>query len=101
MEPTQSNEPNEKNEAEQKQEKAQKNKMKNEKKQQKAEKKQAKPVRRIFPIWLRIVVVLILSFLALIIGLVVGYSVLGDGSPMEVLELDTWRHIIDIITGGS
>lgn len=101
MEPTQSNETNEKNVVDKKQEKAIKNENKNEKKHQRSEKKQAKPVRRIFPIWLRIVVVLILSFLALIIGLVVGYSVLGDGPPMEVLELDTWRHIIDIITGGS
>ncbi|MFB1051558.1 DNA-directed RNA polymerase subunit beta [Paraliobacillus sp. JSM ZJ581] len=101
MESRHSDKTNDKNVVEQKQKKMKKNEKNNEVKQQKTKKKQTKPVRRIFPVWLRIVVVLILSFLALIIGLVVGYSVLGDGSPMEVLEFETWQHIIDIVTGES
>ncbi|CQR46183.1 DNA-directed RNA polymerase subunit beta [Paraliobacillus sp. PM-2] len=99
MEPTQSNETNEKNVVKQEQTEDIQNRRR--KKQREKKKQDKRPVRRVFPIWLRIVVVFIFSFLALIIGLVVGYSVLGDGAPMEVLELDTWQHIIDIVTGGS
>ncbi|SDK14638.1 DNA-directed RNA polymerase subunit beta [Sediminibacillus albus] len=72
---------------------------KTEQEQQGAEKKSNQARRRIFPIWLRIVVVLLLSALALILGLMFGYGVLGDGKPTEVLELDTWQHIVDIVTG--
>lgn len=53
---------------------------------------------RMFPIWLRILIVLILSMVATIAGLVFGYSVIGDGQATEVLKIDTWRHIVDIIT---
>lgn len=62
-----------------------------------SEKKARKPRRRIFPIWLRIIVVLMLSALALIIGAIIGYGVLGDGSPLDVLKIETWQHIIDIV----
>ncbi|SFE10324.1 DNA-directed RNA polymerase subunit beta [Lentibacillus persicus] len=68
------------------------------KKQQKREKREnKKPRRRIFPIWLRIIVVLLLSAIALASGLIVGYGVIGDGNPMEALEWETWQHIIDIV----
>lgn len=53
---------------------------------------------RRFPIWLRIIVVLILLVVCLVLGLMVGYSVIGDGSPTEVLQKQTWQHIIDIVT---
>lgn len=56
------------------------------------------PVRRIFPIWLRIIVVLVLSYVALLGGLMVGFGVLGDGNPTDVLEIDLWRHIISLVT---
>ncbi|WP_053218132.1 DNA-directed RNA polymerase subunit beta [Virgibacillus senegalensis] len=55
--------------------------------------------RRIFPIWLRLVVVLVLCALALICGLMFGYGVLGDGKPTDALEVSTWEHIINIVTG--
>ncbi|WP_163969528.1 DNA-directed RNA polymerase subunit beta [Oceanobacillus halotolerans] len=72
---------------------------KEQKKKQKAEKrKKKKPRRRIFPIWLRIIVVLLLAGIALIAGLMIGFGVLGDGNPTDVLDLDTWHHIIDIVT---
>ncbi|WP_440897961.1 DNA-directed RNA polymerase subunit beta [Amphibacillus sp. Q70] len=57
------------------------------------------PIRRIFPIWLRLIVVFLLAILALIIGMIVGFSVLGDGDPLDVLTLDFWRHVLDIISG--
>lgn len=55
------------------------------------------PRRRVFPIWLRLIVILILVILSLILGLIIGYGVIGDGSPMDVLKLETWQHIIDIV----
>ncbi|WP_068673745.1 DNA-directed RNA polymerase subunit beta [Oceanobacillus sp. Castelsardo] len=72
-------------------------------KQHKEQKKQNKflkferPRRRMFPIWLRIIVVLSLALTALVVGLMVGYGVLGDGNPIDALKVDTWQHLIDIV----
>ncbi|WP_028784079.1 DNA-directed RNA polymerase subunit beta [Thalassobacillus devorans] len=60
--------------------------------------KEKPPRRRIFPIWLRLIVITILCAVALIIGLMVGYSVLGDGQPLDVLKIETWEHIWNIAT---
>jgi hypothetical protein len=54
--------------------------------------------RRILPIWLRIIIVLVLSALALVLGLMVGYGVLGDGKPTDALNWETWQHIWDIVS---
>ena len=54
---------------------------------------------RIFPIWLRLIVVFVLIVLAMILGLIIGYSVLGDGEPLDVLTFELWQRIIDIVTG--
>ncbi|WP_156290900.1 DNA-directed RNA polymerase subunit beta [Oceanobacillus salinisoli] len=71
---------------------------KQQKKKQKEEKRNAKrPRRRIFPIWLRFILLLIFSAAALVAGLMVGYGVLGDGNPTDALRAETWQHIIDII----
>lgn len=60
-------------------------------------KKNKKPGHRIFPIWQRIIVVLVLSVVVLVIGLMIGYAVIGKGKPFEALDRDTWQHIIDIV----
>lgn len=60
-------------------------------------KKNRKPRRRIFPIWARIIVILLLCCVALIGGLMFGYGILGDGSPLDALKIETWQHIIDIV----
>ena len=70
--------------------------------QEKAKRKQEKlqskkPRRRIFPIWLRIIVVLLFSVVALVAGLMIGYGIIGDGLPTDVLKFETWQHIIDIV----
>lgn len=71
---------------------------KQEKEKRRRERIQSKrPIRRIFPIWLRIIVVLILSVAALIAGLMIGYGIVGDGVPTDVLKFETWQHIIDIV----
>lgn len=59
--------------------------------------KKRRPIRRIFPIWLRIIIILLGCFGALIAGLMVGYGVLGEGVPKDALNKETWQHIIDII----
>lgn len=50
-----------------------------------------------FPIWLRTIVVIVLLFVCLITGLIIGYGVIGDGAPLDALKVKTWRHVIDIV----
>lgn len=61
------------------------------------------PVRkirlRLIPIWLRIIIVLLLFIVAVILGLVVGYGIIGDGAASDVLKWETWQHLLDIING--
>ncbi|GAB4073178.1 hypothetical protein GCM10028778_07660 [Barrientosiimonas marina] len=71
------------------------------KKKQAKQSRQKKPRRRVFPIWLRLLIVLILSALALGAGLMIGYGVIGDGSPMNALKWETWQHIIDLVAKGT
>ncbi|RCW77416.1 DNA-directed RNA polymerase subunit beta [Saliterribacillus persicus] len=71
-----------------------------EKKQSRQEKKQQKKaIRRVIPIWLKLLILIVLCLFALLIGLIVGFSILGDGSPLDVLRIETWQHIIDIVLG--
>ena len=63
-------------------------------------KREKRPIRRIFPIWLRLIVIFLLAVFALIIGMVVGYTIIGDGTdPLEVLTFEFWQHVLDIIRG--
>ncbi|HLS35897.1 MAG TPA: DNA-directed RNA polymerase subunit beta [Bacillota bacterium] len=64
----------------------------------KKRRKQKKPRRRIFPIWLRIILVLLGCVAAVIGGVMFGYGILGDGDPKDALDKETWQHIIDIVT---
>lgn len=69
------------------------------KKLKRAEKKKAKiPRRRIIPIWVRIIIVLLLCAGALALGAMVGYGIIGNGSPKDVFLKETWQHIIDFVT---
>ncbi|WP_339161121.1 DNA-directed RNA polymerase subunit beta [Siminovitchia sp. FSL W7-1587] len=52
---------------------------------------------RLIPIWLRTIIVLLSIFICLITGVVVGYSVIGDGKPQDALKKSTWTHIIDLV----
>ncbi|MFL0581088.1 DNA-directed RNA polymerase subunit beta [Solibacillus sp. FSL K6-1781] len=54
---------------------------------------------RLIPIWLRIIIVILLFLVAVIVGLVIGYSVIGDGAAFDVLKWETWQHLLDIING--
>lgn len=54
---------------------------------------------RLFPIWLRIVLVLALIALAAAGGAMVGYGVIGDGEPRDALKQETWIHIFEVMRG--
>ena len=54
---------------------------------------------RMFPIWLRILLVILFLAGAAIAGLMLGYGVLGNGEPKDALKWDTYQHMIDIKDG--
>ena len=54
---------------------------------------------RLFPIWLRIFIVIALVALAAVLGAMVGFGVIGDGKPADALKWETWQHIFDIMSG--
>lgn len=62
------------------------------------EEKAAGKIRiRLIPIWLRLVLVFVLLIIAAITGAMVGYGVIGDGNPIDVLKPSTWQHIVDLV----
>lgn len=73
---------------------------KNKKREEKSE-VQTEAVKRIrirlLPIWLRVLLVIILTAASLVAGVMIGYGVLGDGKPTDALQKKTWTHIIDIV----
>ena len=54
---------------------------------------------RLIPIWLRIVLILLLFIIVTAIGIVFGYSVIGEGEAGDALKWSTWKHILDIMNG--
>ena len=44
-----------------------------------------------------IILFLLLAVALFAIGLMVGYSVLGDGEATQVFEWETWQRILDFI----
>ncbi|KQL58913.1 hypothetical protein AN965_02260 [Alkalicoccobacillus plakortidis] len=55
---------------------------------------------RLIPIWVRIILVTVLAGAALIMGLVIGFSVIGgEDNTWEVLKPELWYNIIDTIRG--
>ena len=61
-----------------------------------------RPVALSVLLWtLRIVIVPILLISALIGGLYVGYVVLGKAPEGDVWEIETWRHMYDLIFSDS
>ncbi|MFS0788412.1 DNA-directed RNA polymerase subunit beta [Shouchella sp. 1P09AA] len=55
---------------------------------------------RLVPIWLRVIIVTILAGAALLLGLIIGFSVIGgQDNTWEVLTPELWYNIIDTIRG--
>ena len=54
---------------------------------------------RILPIYVRVLIVLVMLVVAILAGAMIGYSVLGNGSAMDIFQKETWTHIWDIMSG--
>ncbi|MFP8782991.1 DNA-directed RNA polymerase subunit beta [Planococcus plakortidis] len=54
---------------------------------------------RMFPIWLRVLLVIALLVVMAALGAMVGYGVIGDGNAGDALKWETWQHILDIMRG--
>lgn len=54
---------------------------------------------RLLPIWLRIILILLLLITVTVIGLIFGYSIIGEGESGDALKWSTWKHILDIMNG--
>ncbi|MBG9989073.1 DNA-directed RNA polymerase subunit beta [Aerococcaceae bacterium DSM 111176] len=50
--------------------------------------------KRFFFALLKVILFVILFALFAIIGLFIGYTIIGDGNYWEVLNQDTWAHIL-------
>lgn len=53
--------------------------------------------KRKFPVWQRLVALISLSALAVVVGAMIGYGLLGHGNPFAVFNWHTWQHIIDFV----
>lgn len=56
---------------------------------------------RLFPIWLRIVLLAVFVVVSVLAGAAVGYGVIGDGKPADVFKESTWTHIRDLVEKGK
>lgn len=43
------------------------------------------------------VFIIFLLFASIILGLVVGFSVVGDGNVSDVFDFGTWKHLYDLV----
>ncbi|GMA46783.1 DNA-directed RNA polymerase subunit beta [Tetragenococcus muriaticus] len=46
---------------------------------------------------IKILSVIVLAMFLFFIGLMVGYGLIGDGSPMQVFNRTLWQHIFEFI----
>ncbi|KMK78347.1 hypothetical protein AB990_02325 [Alkalihalobacillus pseudalcaliphilus] len=56
---------------------------------------------RLIPLWLRIPIVVALFGGSLILGLMVGYGIIGGREPADAIRPEIWYHILDIIRGNE
>ncbi|MGG3560673.1 DNA-directed RNA polymerase subunit beta [Neobacillus rhizosphaerae] len=52
---------------------------------------------RLIPIWLRLVLLVVFTFVSLLAGATVGYGILGGGKVADVFKQSTWTHIQDLV----
>ena len=67
------------------------------KKSKKTREKKKRIRVRLFPIWLRIIIVILLLAASVVLGAMFGYAVMGSGKAKDVFEKSTWTHIIDLV----
>ncbi|MCJ0537258.1 DNA-directed RNA polymerase subunit beta [Enterococcus cecorum] len=56
-----------------------------------------KNTRYIRNVLFKIFFVFILAVVLFFVGLVIGYGIIGDGHPLEVLNPAIWHHIFDFL----
>ncbi|WP_240489242.1 DNA-directed RNA polymerase subunit beta [Cohnella thermotolerans] len=54
-------------------------------------------------IWttIKVLIIPVLCIVALVAGLAIGYVVLGKGQLADVFDLNTWRHMYDLVFAES
>ncbi|WP_230986929.1 DNA-directed RNA polymerase subunit beta [Cohnella fermenti] len=45
----------------------------------------------------KILIIPVLCVVALVVGLAIGYVVLGDGELADVFDMNTWKHMYDLV----
>ncbi|MBM7662495.1 hypothetical protein JOC85_003302 [Bacillus mesophilus] len=74
--------------------------VKKNKKERKEKAEKEKPIKiriRLFPIWLRLLIIVVLLGLSLLAGVAVGYGIIGNGEMDDAFKESTWTHIIDLV----
>ncbi len=46
---------------------------------------------------IKILSVILGAMLLFFVGLMIGYGVIGDGSPLHVFDRGLWHHILDFV----
>ncbi|XID91125.1 DNA-directed RNA polymerase subunit beta [Paenibacillaceae bacterium WGS1546] len=54
-------------------------------------------IARIVWMSIKILIIPVLCVAALIVGLAIGFSVLGDRPVSEVFDIHTWKHMYDLV----
>ncbi|WP_051189183.1 DNA-directed RNA polymerase subunit beta [Halalkalibacillus halophilus] len=70
--------------------------------EEKKKEKGTKPKGRVryIPVWLRFILIIAIAVTALIVGLMVGFGVIGEGGdPSDVLDRSMWEDLYDYIRG--
>ncbi|WP_026677329.1 DNA-directed RNA polymerase subunit beta [Fictibacillus gelatini] len=68
-----------------------------EEKRKQLKEKPGKKRKRLFPIWLRLLVIAVLVCVCFMVGTIIGYGVIGNGNKADVFKPSTWTHIIDLV----
>lgn len=56
----------------------------------------AKKESRLTPLGHFMISILFIAVTA-VIGMIVGYSVIGEGNPIDVFKLDTWVQLYEVV----
>ncbi|MFC5469649.1 DNA-directed RNA polymerase subunit beta [Cohnella suwonensis] len=56
-----------------------------------------KVIGRVVWVSFKILIIPVLCVVALIVGLAIGYGVLGDRPMSEVFDSSTWKHMYDLV----
>jgi hypothetical protein len=64
---------------------------------QEKENRRRRSKKKSMPWYLKGGITLVLIFLSLLVGLMIGYSGIGHGPLREVFEISTYKHMYDLV----